>query len=93
MLFEDIMLLILLGSGVFLIGIPCYKFVRAVLPQKRNPVVETKERLEAARLSVEAARMDVEIARLQKEKEKIYDDMYKEVLSEDDTETQNRRRI
>ncbi len=83
MLFEDIILLILLGSGVFLIGIPFYKLVRTFIPQKRNPLAEAKERLEQARLEVEAARLD-------KEREKLYNKMYDEALQEQE-ETENQQ--
>lgn len=86
MLFEDIMLLILLGSGVFLIGIPCYKLVRKIIPAKRNPLVDAKERLEQARLEVEAARLD-------KEREKLYNQMYNEVLEDEvDIKQQEKRK-
>lgn len=84
MLFEDIMLLILLGSSVFLIGVPFYKLVKKVVPHKKNPLVDAKERLEQARLEVEAIRLD-------KEREKLYNQMYKEVL-EDEEETQKQEK-
>lgn len=81
MLFEDIMFLAMLGAAIFLIGIPIYKFVRAVVPKKRNSLAEAKERLEQARV-------DVEAARLHKEAEKLYDQMYEEALQEDETQNQ-----
>ena len=37
------------GGAVFLIGIPFYKLIRAIVPQKRNVLAEAKERLEQAR--------------------------------------------
>jgi hypothetical protein len=86
MLFEDIMLLILLGSGVFLVGIPFYKLVRTVVPRKKNPLADAKERLEQARLEVEAARLD-------KERERLYNKMYDEALQEqDETETKQQEK-
>lgn len=73
------MLLLLAGSSVFLIGIPCYRLIKAVLPKERkNPVVDAKERLEQARLELEAARLN-------KESEKLYEQMYQEALEDDDT--------
>jgi hypothetical protein len=73
MLFEDILFLLMGGAGIFFIGIPFYKFLRAVVPQKRNSLAEAKERLEQARL-------DAEAARLNKEPEQLYTRMYDETL-------------
>jgi hypothetical protein len=85
MLFEDILLLMLLASGVFLIGVPTYKFVKAVIPKKRNTLLEAKERLEQARLEAEAARLN-------KEAEKLYEKMYEETLQdEENTKQENRK--
>jgi len=75
MLFEDIILLILLTSGVFLIGIPIFKFTKAILPKKRNFLTEAKKRLDQAKL-------DAEAARLNKETEQLYEKMYEETLQE-----------
>lgn len=87
MLFEDIILLLLLGSGVFLIGIPMYKLVKAVLPQKRrNPVKDAQEELEQARLQLEAARLN-------KERERIYEQMYSETLEDDSENNSTKRRL
>ena len=77
MWFEDILILALLASGIFLIGIPAYKLMRAIVPPKRNALEEAKERLERARL-------DVEAARLNKEAEKLYENIYEENLKEDE---------
>jgi hypothetical protein len=79
MWFEDILLLMILASGVLLVGVPTYRYVKAVLPQRKNPLAEAKERLEKARLEVEAARLD-------KEREKLYEKMYKEVLQDEEPE-------
>jgi hypothetical protein len=76
---EDILILLVLGSGVFLVGIPFYKLVRAIVPHKRNALLEAQERLEQARL-------DAEAARLNKEAEKLYETLYQESLEEDDSE-------
>ena len=85
MWFEDILLLMLLASGVLLVGVPTYKYVRAVIPQRRNPLVEAKERLERARLEAEAARLN-------KEAEKLYETMYKESLQDEELETEAKQR-
>lgn len=78
MLFEAILMWLTLGSAVFLIGIPVFKLVKAVLPKReKNPLAEAKVRLEHARLEVEAAKLN-------KEAEKLYDDIYKDALAEDE---------
>lgn len=86
MLFEDILLLLGLGAGVFFIGIPLYKIVRIILPQKRDPVKEAKQR-------VEVARADAEAAKLNKEAEKIYEELYSDVLDDNKTTNENRRKL
>lgn len=85
MLFEDILLLLGLGTSVFLIGIPFYKLVKLLVPKKRNRVAEAQERLAAAKAEAEAAQ-------LEKQAEKIYEDLYQEALEDDDDETTNNRR-
>lgn len=79
MWFEEILLLALLASGIFLIGIPLYKLGRIIVPSKRNNLTEAKERLEQARL-------DAEAARLNKETENLYNKMYEEALQDEDTQ-------
>jgi len=81
---EQILIVLLLLSSVFLIGIPFVKLVRTLVPSRRNPVRVAQERLEQARLEAEAARLN-------KETEKVYEDLYHDVL--DDTETENRRKL
>ncbi len=83
MWFEDILMLALLASGVFLIGVPTFKFLRAVTPKKRNNLVEAKERLEQARL-------DAEAARLNKEAEKLYEEMYDDSLQDEEKKQQEK---
>lgn len=85
MWFEQLLLLALLASSIFLIGIPLFKLVRALIPKKRNPLAEAQDRLEQTRLEVEAAR-------LEKEREKLYSKMYEEALQEDETETQQQEK-
>lgn len=87
MLFEDIMLLLLAGSSVFLIGIPVFKLVKTILPKERkNPVADARERLEQARLELEAARLN-------KESEKLYEQMYNEALEEDESNNQTKGKL
>jgi hypothetical protein len=87
MWFEDILMLMILASGVFLIGIPTFKFLHSITPKKRNNLAEAKIRLEQARV-------DLEAARLNKEAEKLYEKMYDEALQDEQNEEQkqeNRR--
>jgi hypothetical protein len=86
MLFEDLVMLLALFSGVFLIGIPVWKFVRAIVPEKRNPVAE-------ARVRLEVAKADAEAAKLNKETEKVYEEIYGDVLGDDETGKNNGRRV
>ena len=86
MLFEDILMLIALSSGVFFIGIPIWKLIRTLVPQKRDPVAEAKQRLAVAKA-------DAEAAKLNKETEKVYEELYHDVLQDDETNENNRRRI
>lgn len=73
---EDILILLIMGSSVFFIGIPALKLINALLPHKRNSLAEAKERLEQARL-------DAEAAKLNKEAEQLYNEMYEETLHDD----------
>jgi hypothetical protein len=75
MAFEMLLIAFAIGIGVFLIGIPFYKLVKAMIPPKRNPLAEAKERLEQARLEAEAARLN-------KETEQVYSRLYTETLEE-----------
>lgn len=78
MWFQDLLLLLLLASSVFLIGIPAAKLIKAVLPKSRpDPLIEAKKRLEQAKLEAEAARVN-------KETEKLYNKMIEEVIQDDD---------
>lgn len=85
MWFQDLLLLLLLASSIFLIGIPLFKLVRLLLPKKtRNPLADAKVRLEQAKLEVEAARLD-------KERDKLYNQLYEEAL-QDDSEIQQQEK-
>lgn len=86
MWFEDLMLLALIATSIFLIGIPIYKFLKVAIPRKRNALAEAKERLEQARLEAAAARLN-------KEAEKIYEEIYQETLQdEEEIEFQQEKR-
>jgi len=87
MWFEDLLLLIMLASGIFFIGMPGFKLIRTLIPKKTNPLEEAKERLEQAKLEAEAARLN-------KETEKVYSHLYEESLEEDEnTETKRENHI
>lgn len=85
MWFEQLLLLLLLASSVFLIGIPLFKIAARLIPKKRNPLVEARVRLEQAHLEVEAARLD-------KERDKLYNKMYAETLQDEDEIQQQEKR-
>lgn len=87
MWFQDLLLLLLLASSVFLIGIPAVKLIKAVIPQSRpDPLVEAKKRLEQAKLESEAARLN-------KETEKLYTKMIEDVIQDDDDNYSTNSRI
>jgi hypothetical protein len=78
MLLEDLLLLVAGVGAVFLIGIPFYRLVKAVVPKKRDPLAEARERLEQARLEQEALKLN-------KETEKLYEHMYDVRLGEQES--------
>lgn len=84
MLFEDLLLLLVIATAIFLFGVPLYQLVAKLFPHKRNALQEAKQRLEQARI-------DAEAARLNKEAEEIYEKLYEDVLHEDDETKQHRR--
>ena len=75
MLFEDLLFLIAIGATIFLIGIPLFKLVKTMIPNRRDPVVEARKRLEIAQKETEAARLN-------KEAEQLYQKMYQEALED-----------
>lgn len=83
MAFELLLIAFTIGIGTFLIAIPSYKMVKALIPPKRNPLEEAQDRLEQARLEAEAARLN-------KEAESLYKNMYQEVMDEDYEKEQRR---
>lgn len=84
--FEGLLILIMLASAVFFVGIPLVKLLKLMVPSKKDPVAEAKERLEAARKEAEAARLN-------KETEKVYSHLYEEVLLEDEEEERDRKKL
>lgn len=87
MLFEVILMWIAIFSATFLIGIPLFQLIRAVLPKReKNPLVEAKARLNRAILEAEAAKIN-------KQTDELYDGLYKETLAENEAtdETTHRR--
>jgi hypothetical protein len=76
MLLEDLLVLVLGAVVAGFIVPPGWRLYRRIVPAKRNPVREAKERLEAARLEAEAARLN-------KETEHIVEELYNEEVNED----------
>lgn len=77
--FEGLMIALMIGAGVFFVGIPLIKIIKMMLPSRRDSLKEAQERLEVAR-------KDAEAARLNKEAEKVYSEIYEEVLEDDNEE-------
>ncbi len=84
--FEGLMIALMIGAGVFFVGIPLIKIVKMMLPNpKRDSLKEATERLELARKEAAAARLN-------KETEKVYSEIYDEILEDDDLEKESDRR-
>lgn len=77
--FEGLMIALMIGTGVFFVGIPLIKIIKMLLPSRRDSLKEAQERLEIARKEAEAARLN-------KEAEKVYSEIYEEVLEDDNEE-------
>lgn len=77
--FEGLLMLIILASSVFFVGIPLIKLFKLMVPSKKDPVKEAEERLTVARKEAEAARLN-------KETEKVYSHLYEETLQDDEVE-------
>lgn len=84
MLFEQFLLLAAVVIVVFFITIPLYKIIKQIVPVKKDPVKEAKIRLELAQKELEAAK-------IHKETEKLYTDLYKDVLEDISSEKGNRK--
>ncbi len=75
--FEGLIIALMIGAGVFFVGIPLIKIIKMMLPSpKRDSLKEATERLEVARKEKEAARLN-------KETEKVYSEIYDEILEDD----------
>ena len=86
MLFESVLMLIAFGIAVFLIGIPLIKLVKVLVPQKKDPLRDAKVRLEIAHKETEAARLN-------KETEKLYQEMYDDIITDDPQEPKGKLRL
>jgi len=75
------LLAFILGGGMtfFFVVRPVYRFIRAVVPQRRDSLEEAKERLEIARKEAAAAKLN-------KQAEELYEKMYKETLEDESSE-------
>jgi predicted HAD superfamily hydrolase len=77
--FEGLLILILLVTTVFMVGIPAWKMVRALFPKKTDSLEEAKVRLEVAKKEAQAARLN-------KETEKVYSEIYEDILEEEESD-------
>ncbi len=77
--FEGVLLLLLFGVTIFAIGIPAVKLFKLLFPPKRDSLQEAQERLEAAKKEAQAARLNKEV-------EKVYSELYEEVLDDNKEE-------
>ncbi len=77
--FEGLLILLLLITMVFMIGVPAWKMVRALFPQKTDSLEEAKVRLEVAKKEAQAARLN-------KETEKVYSEIYEDILEEEESD-------
>jgi hypothetical protein len=75
MLFEQLLVIFAIFLAIFMIGIPLIKLVRALIPVKKDPLVEAKVRLDVARKEAEAARLN-------KETDQIYDQICREIVED-----------
>lgn len=80
---EDLLILVIMGLGIFFVGIPLIKLLKRLTPEKRNPLAEAKEKLEQAKLEVEAAKLNKEV-------EQVYSTLYEDVLNEDNNDKQKK---
>ena len=77
--FEGLLILILLLTTVFMVGFPAWKMIRALFPQKTDSLEEAKVRLEVAKKEAQAARLN-------KETEKVYSEIYEDILEEEESD-------
>jgi len=77
--FEGLLILLLFVTTVFMVGIPAWKMVRVLFPKKNDSLEEAKVRLEVAKKEAQAARLN-------KETEKVYSEIYEDVLEEEESD-------
>ena len=77
--FEGLLVLLLLLTTVFMVGIPAWKMMRVLFPKKHDS-------LEEARIRLEAAKKEAQAARLNKEAEKVYSEIYEEILEDEESD-------
>jgi hypothetical protein len=75
MLFEQLLIFVAIFLAIFMIGIPLIKLVRALIPVKKDPLVE-------ARIRLEVARKEAEAARLNQETDKIYNQICNDIVDD-----------
>lgn len=77
--FEGLLVLLLFLTTVFMVGIPAWKMVRVLFPKKRDSLEEAKVRLEVAKKEAQAAKLN-------KETEKVYSEIYEDVLEDEESD-------
>ena len=77
--FEGLLILLLFLTTVFMVGIPAWKMVRTLFPKKTDSLEEAKVRLEVAKKEAQAARLN-------KEAEKVYSEIYEEILDDEESD-------
>lgn len=77
--FEGLLILLLLLTTVFMVGIPAWKMVRVLFPKKTDSLEEAKARLEVARKEAQAAKLN-------KEAEKVYSEIYEDILEDEESD-------
>lgn len=79
MTFKLILFLLVLSVAIFTVGIPFIKLMRMLFPPKRDP-------LEEARVRLEVAKKEAQAARLNKETEKVYSEIYEDILEDEESD-------
>lgn len=77
--FEGLLILLLFLTMVFMVGIPAWKMARTLFPKKTDSLEEAKIRLEVAKKEAQAARLN-------KETEKVYSEIYEDILEEEESD-------
>lgn len=77
--FEGLLILLLFVTTVFMVGIPAWKMARTLFPKKTDSLEEAKVRFEVAKKEAQAARLN-------KETEKVYSEIYEDILEEEESD-------